>query len=368
MTPEGLLQQWLDRRLDAAAAVWLRESVSALAGGGTDRDLFRVVSLVSRKLGKAPLALERRGGRVGRRRRGPAGIRSRGPWTRPGRIRLLLAAATDADTFVRRLDQLCATADVDELVAFYRGLPLYPDPPRHRLRAAEGVRTNMKSVFEAVAHRNPYPAEQMPEDAWNQMVLKALFVGSTLDPIVGLDGRANPTLARMLDDYAHERWSAGRPVSPELWRCVGPFATGPMLADLERVLTTGTPPERAAAVLALRRSPDPEAGRLLDRHAALRDAVAARGIDWKIRTRIQLEPREKTHALHRPAHPHGGTHHGRLRTHGRRRHRRRHRARLLARPAAHERRHATSTICRASSAGSAFAPRSSASATTAPSA
>ena len=50
---------------------------------------------------------------------------------------------------------------------------------------------------------------------------------------------------------------------------------------MARVLETGTPPERAAAVLALRSASDPEARHLLDRHAALRDAVAARGIDWK---------------------------------------------------------------------------------------
>ncbi|MBK7674894.1 MAG: EboA domain-containing protein [Candidatus Accumulibacter sp.] len=230
--------------------------------------------------GKAPLALDATALAVAEKARpgwDPA------PWTvdQAARIRLLLAAATDSDTFVRRLDQLCATADLDELVAFYCGLPVYPDPPRHRLRAAEGLRTNMKVVFEAVAHRNPYPAEQLPEDAWNQMVLKALFVGSTLAPIVGLDRRANVTLARMLGDYAHERWSAGRQVSPELWRCVGPFASGPLLVDLGRVLETGTLPERAAAVLALRSASDPEAHQLLDRHAALRDAVAARGIDWK---------------------------------------------------------------------------------------
>jgi hypothetical protein len=280
MTPEAALQHWLDQRLDAAGAQWLRESVATLKGGGTDRDLFRCVSLASRKLGKAPLALDATALAVAEKARpdwDPA------PWTvdQAARIRLLLAAATDSDTFVRRLDQLCATADLDELVAFYCGLPIYPDPPRHRLRAAEGVRTNMKVVFEAVAHHNPYPAEQLPEDAWNQMVLKALFVGSTLAPIVGLDSRTNATLARMLGDYAHERWSAGRQVSPELWRCVGPFASGQLLADLGRVLETGTPPERAAAVLALRSASDPEARRLLDRHAALRDAVAARGIDWK---------------------------------------------------------------------------------------
>lgn len=280
MTPELALQQWLDQRLGAEAAQWLRDCVASLAGGGTDRDLFRSVSLVSRKLGKAPLALDATALALADAAR-PGWDPSSWTMDQAGRVRLLLAAAAHSDNFVRRLDQLFATADVDELVAFYCGLAVYPDPPQHRLRAAEGVRTNMKVVFEAVAHRNPYAAAQLPDDAWNQMVLKALFVGSTLNPIVGLDCRANATLARMLSDYAHERWSAGRPVSPELWRCVGPFASGPLLADLERVLDTGTPTERAAAVLALRGAADPEARRLLDRHRALSDAMAARGADWK---------------------------------------------------------------------------------------
>ena len=56
----------------------------------------------------------------------------------------------------------------------------------------------------------------------------------------------------MLCDYAHERWAASRPVSPELWRCVGPHATGAALQDLEKVLKQGTEPERKAAALALR--------------------------------------------------------------------------------------------------------------------
>jgi hypothetical protein len=279
MTAVALLQQWLDERLEAAAAAWLRESVASLAGGGSDRDLYRCVSLAARKVGKAPLAPD-------------AAARAAAAQTRPGwdpsawtvdqaaRVLLLLSTGAGGERFAARLDALCATADVDELVAFYSGLPLYPDPPRHRARAAEGVRSNMRVVFEAVAHGNPFPAEHLADEAWNQMVLKALFVGSALHPIVGLDPRANPALARMLGDYAHERWAARRSISPELWRCVGPFAHGALLQDLARVLDSGTPPERAAAVLALRHRTDKDAHALLARQPALCDAVAARRVDW----------------------------------------------------------------------------------------
>jgi hypothetical protein len=118
-------------------------------------------------------------------------------------------------------------------------------------------------VFEAVAHRNPYPREQFDEDRWNQMVLKALFIGAILNPIQGLDERANPVLARIMCDYAHERWAAGRQITPEIWRCVGPFAEGDMLADLERVAGSADPREREAAALALSSNPSAEAGEIL---------------------------------------------------------------------------------------------------------
>lgn len=279
MTATALLQQMLAQRLDAAGATFLRESVARLAGGGSDRDLYLSVSLASRKLGKAALSPDA-AARAAAAQAQPGWDPS--PWTvdQAARVLLLLATGADGERFAARLDALCATADVDELVAFYRGLPLYPDAPRHCARAAEGVRSNMRVVFEAVAHGNPYPAGQFADEAWNQMVLKALFVGSALHPIVGLDRRANPALARMLGDYAHERWAARRSISPELWRCVGPYAHGVLLQDMARVLDTGTAPERAAAVLALRGSTDPEVHALLARHRIVCDAVSARGIGW----------------------------------------------------------------------------------------
>ena len=280
MTPVQALEQWLIARLPGDAAQWVKSSAQWLRDGGGDKDLYMSVSLVPRKIGKADLGLS--AAELGQATAARPGWDPR-EWSldQAARIYLMLAAGSDGATFSRQLDQLCATADVGELVAFYRGLPLYPDQPRHVLRAAEGVRTNMKAVFQAVAHRNPYPSEQLAEPAWNQMVLKALFIGALLDPIVGLDRRANPALARMLCDYAHERWAAGRPISPELWRCVGPHARGDMLADLRRVLEKGTDPERAAAALALSISPDPAASELLWEYPELSVAVSNHKLSWQ---------------------------------------------------------------------------------------
>jgi hypothetical protein len=279
MTPELLLEQWLDVRLPVDAQSWLGDAAQKLRNG-SDADLYRSISLITRKIGKADLALS-----PGEMKQAAAAREGWDPsdWSldQAARIYLLLVSVSDSATFLRRLDQLCNTADVGELAAFYRGLPLYPDQPRYVMRAAEGIRTNMKAVFEAVAHRNPYPSEQLSEPAWNQMVLKTLFVDSQLHPIVGLDRRANATLARMLCDYAHERWAAGRPISPELWRCVGPHASGDMLGDLGRVLKKGTEPERTAAALALASSPDPAAADLLKAYPELSDAVSENKVSWQ---------------------------------------------------------------------------------------
>ena len=257
-TPRELLRRWLDRQLPEAASAWLGAQLDGLTGAVRDRDLYLALGLVPRKLGKADLDLSAADLEAAGRAR--PGWDPRG-WSvdQAARILILLHAGGTGAVFAQRLTQLCRTADVAEAIAFYRGLPLYPDPERLEAQAAEGTRTNMRAVFEAVAHRSPYPKEQFAENRWNHMVLKALFVGSALHPIQGLEERANPTLARMLCDYAHERWAAGRPVSPELWRCVGPHADAEGLGDLQRVLATGGAIERKAAALALAACPDQRA-------------------------------------------------------------------------------------------------------------
>jgi len=280
MNPGELLGAWLAERLPLDSADWLGTVAGLVRAAPTDRPLYLAIGEVARRVPRQPLSP------TDAELAAAAAIRTGWDprdWTldQAARVRLLLASTSDGAVMSRRLDTLCSAADVGELVAFYRGLPLYPDPPRHALRAAEGVRSNMRVVFEAVAHRNPYPAEHFAESAWNQMVLKALFVGTRLDLIAGLDTRANPALARMLSDYAHERWAASRPVSPELWRCVGPFATGAVLEDFRRLLERGTEIEKQAAALALATAEDAGALALLAAHPAPAGAVRAGRLNWE---------------------------------------------------------------------------------------
>lgn len=274
-----LLHTWLSRQLAAGDLDWLDGEIRAIAAENADRRLYIALGRIPRRLGKQDLDLS------------PADLaaadEARPGWDPRGwsvdeaaRIYLLCSLKRSPAAFAATFETLCRTADVGEAIAFYRGLPLYPAQAELEAQAAEGLRTNMRAVFEAVAHDNPFPKERFSETRWNHMVLKALFVGSRLSPIQGLDERANPELARILCDYAHERWAAGRPVTPELWRCVGPFATGDMVADLARAARSEDRREREAAALALVASPDPAADAALAPLSREAEDARAGRVDW----------------------------------------------------------------------------------------
>lgn len=257
-----VLRRWLLSRIEPGALSWLDDRLAAVATGDR-KELYLAFGLAVRKTGKSDLKLTE--AELAEAATTRPGWNPRG-WTVDQTARVLLVLrhpAEDAAKFVDTLDHLFAAGEVHELIALYQGLPLYPHQSALALRCAEGQRTNIQSVFRAIALDNPFPSEQLNEDQWNQLILKCQFVGVSLAPVVGLDQRCNAKLAKMLDDFAHERWAAKRPVSPELWRCVAPFADDAMLADLQKVLTTGTEVERAAAGLALRTCPHPQAKAML---------------------------------------------------------------------------------------------------------
>jgi hypothetical protein len=262
--PDSLLADWLARQAPDTACAWLEQKLAALRSGeAAERALFLAFGQARRRFGDDDLALTPADLEAARGAR-PGWDPSAWTLVDAARARCLLAwPAADGDALTSTLDTIAKSADMRELVALYQALPLLPFPEAHRLRAAEGLRTNMKGVFCAVAHRNPFPREALSEAAWNQMVLKALFIGVALAPIQGLGERANERLTAMLSDYAHERWAAGREVSPELWRPAAMAPTDAAIEDMRRVLREGTETERVAVHAALAASPDPRAQDLL---------------------------------------------------------------------------------------------------------
>jgi hypothetical protein len=111
---------------------------------------------------------------------------------------------------------LYTRGDNAEREALLRTLSLLPEPDRFLSTAVEACRTNVQTVFEAIACENPYPVRHFPELNFNQMVIKAIFIGVPLRRIVGLPTRMTPALARMAQDYVQERTAAGRPVPDDI--------------------------------------------------------------------------------------------------------------------------------------------------------
>lgn len=226
-----LLRNWLARCIYGQSLAWLDEKHDRIAAGGAERILFSSISAVTRYISKEILELappDIEAARQARRGWQPEF------WSRDQAARtwlLLALPATDEAAYLSTLDTLFASADLGESVALYQSLPLLPHPEGLRARAAEGVRSNMTALFDAVALRNPYPADYFDDIAWNQMVLKAVFIGSPVALIDGLERRANPELRRMLIDYARERLAAGRPVADDVWRCIGPDAEQHLMVE-----------------------------------------------------------------------------------------------------------------------------------------
>jgi hypothetical protein len=173
------------------------------------QDFVRAFGEAGRVLGKAALSLEE-SERAALRQAGVTWPIDRWGVDELGRALLLLDAPAEAVTraFFR--------GDNRERQAVLRALPLRADAEAFRDLAIEACRTNVVDVFEAIACESPYPGRFFPEPNFNQMVLKAIFVGVKVERILGLEERVGEDLVRMTQDFAAERRAAGRPVPEDV--------------------------------------------------------------------------------------------------------------------------------------------------------
>src|SRR5436190_17830510 len=276
-----LADEWVAQKADDRGVAWFRGAIYDVTHAANERTLGVAIGLAPRRLGKADLSLSE--AELARAEALRPGL-DPSDWSIDQLARIALMAASyagDDAAFASRFDSFCATAEINELIALCRGLPVYPNAALIEPRAREAVRSGIKPVFEAVAHRNPYPRETFAEDAWNQMIVKAFFIGSHLWPIQELDRRGNPRLARMLVDLAQERWAAGRPVSGEMWRCVAPYADREGVEALMHGWNAGNDKERLAIALALRTTPQIRIDLPADKIANFQTRLASERMSWR---------------------------------------------------------------------------------------
>jgi len=209
----GVLSGWLQHKLAPEAMQWLHVEIDRLRTKVDERRLPITLGLVGRKVGRKELGLDASDMAAADQLR--AGWQPQW-WSTDEAARVVVLLGThqgDDRAFADRVDRLCTTAEITEHLGILKGFAVFPAPTLLRERAREGVRSSMQPVFEAIACRNPYPFDYFDEAAWNQMVVKCVFVGAPIDAISGLLERRNPELIRMLADLVAERRSASRPVS-----------------------------------------------------------------------------------------------------------------------------------------------------------
>lgn len=197
-------------RLAPSAAAWFVDELEH----APDRSRFHVAfSGAGRRLGTGAI------GEMAAAQASAAGAEAGVGWPATagvdecGRAALLLAATADAhDDHVPLVGGLLRRGEVRERQAVLRVMAALPAAQMMVDLAIDACRTNIVTVFEAIACDNAYPARWFGDAAYFQMVLKALFIGVPVGRIVGLRERATDELVRMVDAFASERRAAGRPV------------------------------------------------------------------------------------------------------------------------------------------------------------
>ncbi len=154
-----------------------------------------------------------------------AGVPDATVWslTDVGRAALLLGVfqAIDEAARVALATEIFRRGDTSERVSVLRCLALFHaplDPSAFVPLAAEACRSHVLDVLAALACENPFPARALPELAWNQMIMKLMFVGLPLERVHAWQSRVNPELVRMAHDFASERRAAGRSVPDDVAR------------------------------------------------------------------------------------------------------------------------------------------------------
>ncbi|WP_149276380.1 EboA domain-containing protein [Pareuzebyella sediminis] len=272
------LERLLKENLDDKVWSWLMAKLKLITASNATKELYLTYTLLASKVDKRDSLRYTSNNMVLENylREQSAGL------LEVSRIYLLSKVLRNDEPFFRsKVANLIQVADTSELETFLKFLVLLPNAENYKNSAVEALRTNISTVFDAISLNNPYPGDYFNDQQWNQMYLKAAFMQRDLSSIMDVDRRANSDLARIISDYAHERWAASRHVDPLFWRPVTKFLNDNLLKDMERLLNSDDPRENGAGALCCYFSDDKKAKNLLKKYPELEDQVASGKMTWE---------------------------------------------------------------------------------------
>lgn len=198
-----MLSSVLWQQLSDEAADWLKSSLYRLAPDQSNsvticENYLRYSAMAKRKLGSTLLKH----------------LPENSSWQTDevGRLLLLsqlLQVLPGEDRF-ELVKAVYKNADEYEQIAIVKGLEVTDETGQLTDLAISAGRTNDTKLFSAIALHNAYPARFYQERAFNQLVLKALFLDLDINQIIGLKQRQNRKLSALAIDLVNERLLAGR--------------------------------------------------------------------------------------------------------------------------------------------------------------
>lgn len=271
------LSKVIESNVDAEVQQWLTDKIKSTIDKKSTRELYLTYSLIASKIQIQPefniVALSDELKEYIKIQNGNIQQIAR-------MLLLIKVLEADEEFFHDKVANIIQVADTGELETFLKFLILLPNPEKYKNTAVDALRTNISTVFNAIAYNNPYPGKYFNDQQWNQMYLKTAFMQGDLNAISDIDERANKDLTRIISDYAHERWAASRDIDPYFWRPVSKFLDDELLKDMRRLLQSENSYENRAGGLCLYHSENETASALLEKESELLAKIKNKTISW----------------------------------------------------------------------------------------
>ena len=255
---EHPFQKLVFSKLSLEESLWLKENISLIGKDASGSKFIRTYSLVFRFISEE--IPEWTDEEILFLKEQYPGF-SKNKFTKQTLCRAVVMSEVPQENRKIILKRLLESCSLKEQEDFFKNLYFLEAPVELQNLAEEGVRTNVENVFDAIALNNPYPTKFLSEDAWNQMVLKAIFMGRPLYKIYDLVERHSLKLALIANDYIKERWAANREVSPEIWQLFSDYKNPDLEMSLKKAKTSKSELERRAVELVFRETSSDKASK-----------------------------------------------------------------------------------------------------------